>query len=83
MIRRIWNVAAGEPLLICGCCGASVPGGRPSAEPGTGAPAAPQAPLLMSSTAGFGNRSRHPDTLISASNLAADLDRLGEAAADS
>jgi integrase len=22
MIRRIWNVAAGEPLLICGCCGA-------------------------------------------------------------
>jgi integrase len=23
MIRRIWNVAAGEPLLICGCCGAA------------------------------------------------------------
>ena len=34
---RIWNADAGEPLLIRGsCCGAPVPGGRLSTEPGGG-----------------------------------------------
>ena len=45
-IRRIWNAAAGEPLLIRGCCcGARVPGGHPERRTRRpGGLAAPRAP---------------------------------------
>ena len=36
-IRRTWNAAASEPLLIRGCCcGAPAPGGAPAQSPAAG-----------------------------------------------